>query len=76
MQSRKPDGVPLDATKPGGAPLSHISVPGKSGGEVESSDRARLWSPPATAAACAGPVIKARSIGKNCGGTALKQTRW
>ena len=23
-----------------------------------------------------GPVIKARSIGKNCGGTALKQTRW
>eukprot|EP00964_Phaeocystis_antarctica_P016592 scaffold9141_cov70-Phaeocystis_antarctica.AAC.18 len=44
----------------------------------ELSDRARplLWLPSATAAACAGPAVKARSIGKNCGGTAPKRTRW
>eukprot|EP00964_Phaeocystis_antarctica_P073914 scaffold45397_cov65-Phaeocystis_antarctica.AAC.1 len=35
-----------------------------------------LWLPSATAAACAGPVVTARSIGKNCGGTAPKRTRW
>ena len=42
------------------------------GGEVELSDRARplLWSPSAMATACAGPVVKARNIGNNCGGTA------
>ena len=31
MQSREPH-TPFDAVNPGGAPLSHISVPGKSGG--------------------------------------------
>ena len=42
------------------------------------SDRARplIWSPSATAAACVGPVVKARSIGNNCGGTAPERTRW
>ena len=42
------------------------------------ADRARplLRLPSVTASACAGPVLKARSIGKNCGGTAPKRTRW
>ena len=42
---------------------------------VELIDKAD-WLPWSTSAEAVGPVVKARSNGKSCGGTALKRRRW